>query len=291
MSKNIDRAKLISRIADRAGESTSIQPKYWANLWGCDFLEPVPVPGLAHAATWSGTAPGTTRAPGKNHPLAGAWLVDQYCPSGGVCADPMFGIGGLWVKVSLKKVGALHGCEIESALCDLGRVNLKPLDIHLTSLSHSNAIKWRPKTKADLILFSPPFLQNHSAGSTAHQQNIRERKSLHTMQEFGSHPENLGRKKKEEFWIGLASVYENISCYIKHNGHMVVILRNRILHGRETDEVGRHINLMRSAGFKIIGVHPRDLVRPTGYQAWKFAKDPSMPWIRYEWAVVARPPT
>jgi hypothetical protein len=108
------------------------------------------------------------------------------------------------------------------------------------------------------------------------------------MQEFGSHPGNLGRKKNNDFWNGMGQVYANVYRYVKRTGYVIVILRNRILQGRETDEIGRHLALLRSKGFAIVGVHARDLQRPTGYQAWKVAKDPNIPWIRYEWAVVAR---
>jgi hypothetical protein len=265
-----------------------MEPKEHANLWRSELLDPVPVPGLANAATWQGTVLGTTRAPGKNHPLVGAWLVERYCPPAGICADPMFGPGGLWVRAPEKQLRAVYGCEIEEPLCQLARKNLECCQFRTTSVSCSDACHWEPPSLADLVLFSPPFLQNHSAGKTAHQQGIRERKSLHTMQEFGCHPGNLGRKSATEFWDAMTSVYTRVASYVRSSGHMVVVLRNRIRHGREMDEVGRHIHLMRDAGFVILGVHARDLQRPTGYQAWKFARDPNMAWIRYEWVVVAQ---
>ena len=108
------------------------------------------------------------------------------------------------------------------------------------------------------------------------------------MQEFGTHPGNLGGKRAADYWEGMGSVYESVSEYVNPDGHVVVILRNRIRQGLEVDEVGRHISLIQERGLNPVGVHFRDLVRPTGYQAWKLARDPNLPWIRYEWAVVAK---
>lgn len=279
---------VIRRISPKE-RPQELQPEYWTNLWGCELLAAIPVSGFATAATWRGMTSGTTRAPGKNHPLAGAWLIDQYCPEDGVCVDPMFGAGGLWIKADVTRVGSLEGCEIEGTLCGLGRSNLQQQSLKCADLSHADAVAWRPRRSPDLVLFSPPFLQNHSAGSNAHQQAIRERKSLHSMQEFGGHVENLGTKKPDAYWDSIARLYENVSSYVNRRGSVVVILRNRILRGCEIDEVGRHINLMRAAGLTITGAHVRDLVRPTGYQAWKVARDPNIPWIRYEWAIAAQP--
>jgi hypothetical protein len=281
-------AEVSIAIAHGAPYTPDMKPHEWAALWECALLDPIPIRGLATAATWRGTVSGTTRAPGKNHPLAGAWLVERYCPEGGICADPMFGTGGLWVKAPIERFSALHGCEIESHLHELGRRNLTHLEIDATGILNADAREWAPAEPADLVLFSPPFLQNHSAGATAHQREICERKALHTVQEFGAHPDNLGRKKPHEFWESMSLVYGAVSGYVREGGHVVVILRNRIRDGREIDEVGRHIKLIQASGLDLLGVHSRDLERPTGYQAWKVARNPSIPWVRYEWAVVAR---
>jgi hypothetical protein len=103
-----------------------------------------------------------------------------------------------------------------------------------------------------------------------------ERRGLHSMQAFSMRPPDM------------LLVYSHIKAYLEPSGTMVVILRNRIQKGEEVDAVGNQIALMRFAGFELVGAHGRDLVRPTGYQQWKVAKDPTVPWVRWEWAVVAR---
>ncbi|MBI4863478.1 MAG: hypothetical protein HY815_24920 [Candidatus Riflebacteria bacterium] len=198
---------------------------------------------------------GSMRAPGKNHPLVGAWLVTRWAQPGGVCADPMIGVGGLWLRTN-GTVGRLYGCEIEPGLCALARDNL-PAGVLV--LSQGDARSWKPPEPVNMVLFSPPFLQNHSAGATAHQQEIRERKRLHTMQEFGSDPANLGSTKSQGFWSGMGLIYKQARLYLAGGGHLAVVLRNRIRKRRETNEVGEHIRLIRGAGFDLVGVHPRDL--------------------------------
>lgn len=266
-----------------------MQLRDWADLWACELFDSVPVPGLATAAAWRNTVPGTTRAPGKNHPALGAWLVDQYCPVAGLCADPMFGSGGLWINSSPYRINSLEGCEIEENLSEVGLRNAQLRAFNSVRVHCGDARYWSPSKPPDLVLFSPPFLQNHTSGATDKQKLIREKKALHTMQEFGSHPDNLGRKRPSEYWAGMGSVYRNVSSYIKRTGTALIVLRNRIRGGIEVDEIGKHIRAMREAGLSVLGVHPRDLQRPTGYQAWKLARDPRTPWIRYEWIVVARP--
>ncbi len=260
----------------------------WAGLWKCDLLDNVPVVGHATSATWRNAVPGTTRAPGKNHPDLGAWLLQLYCSDAAICVDPMFGSGGLWINAPLERVGHLEGCEIEASLSSIGRSNARSRRFRSAEVACNDAATWTPSCQPDVVLFSPPFLQNHSSGATEKQKLIREKKALHTMQEFGAHPENLGRKKPSEFWAGMDAVYKNIASYIRPSGVALVILRNRIRSGQEVDEVGRHIGALRGAGFSIPGVHARDLERPTGYQAWKLARNPATPWIRYEWVVVAQ---
>jgi hypothetical protein len=83
----------------------------------------------------------------------------------------------------------------------------------------------------------------------------------------------------------MLAVYRQIRTYCY--GLMCVVLRNRILKGKEVDEVGVHVEWMREAGWRIVETLRRDLLRPTGYQQWKVARDPSTPWIRWEYVVVA----
>lgn len=248
-------------------------PGDWCSLWDIALLDEIPHPGFATAKDIEKLPAAERKWPGRNDPRAGLWLWRKYGGVGSACADPMIGVGQLWLHIP--HAYTLEGCDLESR-----RPELAP---------KADARYWQPRVRHKaLVMFSPPYLQNHSAGATEHQQQIRDSKGLHAMQEFGGSPGNLGRMKPHEFWGAMLEVYRNVRTYTSTFGHMVVIVRNRVSKGREVNEIGEHIALMRAAGWRIEGAHPRAL-RPTGYTQWKVAADPSTPWVRYEWAVVATP--
>ncbi len=248
-----------------------MQPHEWAKRWKVSLLEEIPIQGPATAKDWKGCAPGTTRYPGRNHPRVGAWLANRYRLLCCLQADPMIGAGGLWLRTySLPPLG----CDASTQAVELAHQNLNFKVLPDKWVTVARAETWTPDSRrVGLVMLSPPFAQNHSSEATAHQKEIRERKNLHAVQEFSSEMPDMIRG------------YTQFRSYCK--GKMVVILRNRISKVQEVDEIGPQIDLMRMARWNVLGVHPRDLLRPTGYQQWKVAKDSSTPWIRWEWAVVA----
>lgn len=226
----------------------------------------IPVKGPAHPTDWAETAPGTTRYPGRNHPELGWWLVHEFCPPGGACADPMIGAGGLWLDVP--STLPLCGCDVNAEAVRLARINAAP-----ALLEVANAETWEPPGAVDFVMFSPPYPQSHTSGATAHQREIREKKNLHAMQEFKSSPPDL------------LKVYRQVLTYCR--GKMCVIVRNSIRRGKETDWVQKQAELIEEAGWLDIQMWWRDLARPSGYQQWKVARDPNTPWIKEEWVIVA----
>lgn len=228
-------------------------------------LEDIPYPGLATAKDMKGLP----RWPGRNHPHTGRWLWERYAGLYTESADPMYGAGALWWAAPC---APLQFADIEP----------RP-DIPCCELA--DARTWTPRRPVGFAMFSPPFLQNHSSGATEHQKQIREKKSLHAMQEFGAAPGNLGRMKPTMFWDAMDAVYRQVFTYAPR---LVVIVRNYIRSGFEVNVVDRHAQGIARAGYMVEGAHRRDLLRPTGYQQWKVARDPSTPWVRYEYALVAR---
>jgi len=253
-------------------------PAEFARAWCAPLLEEIPAPGHATSADWAGVQEAAKRWPGRNLPPAGAYIVNRYAALDAVCADPMIGVGGLWLRAPRVQ---LFGCEVEPAGAKLASRALSWADVQ-----RADARTWTPPRFADLVHFSPPFAQNHAAGKNDHQRELRDAKRLHAMQQFGDHPDNIGPLRGPAFWGAMERVYERVHTYAA--GVVVIVLRNRIRGGLEVDEVGEHLQLLRATGFQVVGVHPRDLVRPTAYQAMKVARDPRTPWIRWEWFVVAR---
>ncbi|MFA6093992.1 MAG: hypothetical protein WC986_13720 [Elusimicrobiota bacterium] len=242
--------------------------------WGVDLLEEIPVPGLATAVDWGGCAPGTTDYPGRNHPGMGAWLWEKYRPAvGTTAADPMIGVGGLWLQTD----AFVLGCDVCSDAVKLAEQNLEQYGF----LDVAPAETWRPDPPSSpyripLAMFSPIYQQSHSSGASEHQQEIRREKRAAAVQQF------------EARFPDMRKVYANVGSWIAPGGVMIVILRNRIENGRERDEIADHVRMMRETGWVVAGAHPRDLERPTLFQQWKVARDPETPWIRWEWAIVAR---
>lgn len=68
-------------------------------------------------------APGTQECPGRNHPLIGRWLVEEFCAgiAEPVVADPMCGSGQLW---SMRPKGVrVFGCEMKPERVQIARTN------------------------------------------------------------------------------------------------------------------------------------------------------------------------
>ncbi len=236
-------------------------PAAWCERWEIPLLEEIPAPGLPTAKHFGGLP----AWPGRNHPTMGAWLEKQHGGGNRLYADPFWGVGALWYNAG----GHIQGCEIEA----------DPL-----RGVQGDARYWRPRYRdCDLVMFSPPYLQNHDSG-----QGDAVAKSWQAIQAFGDHPCNLASFPPREFFIAMRQVYENVRTYTRDTGRMVVILRDMIRNGQGLDHVGRHIGQMKFAGWDIVGAHPRDLERPTCAMAIKVARDPETPWTRYEWAIVAR---
>lgn len=268
----------------------------WTHRWKVPALEPVPYPGAATSADWKFCVEGTSKAAGKNHPKAGGWLAQKYLGENGTAADPMLGVGGLWLNAG-EQVSTLHGADCEAPLTQMAVENLgrAGIDAVVWNESGRNWVPRNPETgkpvKVSLAMFSPPFRQNHSAGATEHQQEIIRVKNLHQVQAFGQSDDNFANLDEIAYWAAMWEVYARAAAYLAPGGHMVVILRNMIRNGAELDIVGRHLKVAASmTGLEVLGAHPRDLERPTGYQAWKVAKDATVRWVRIEWAIVLRKP-
>lgn len=284
----------------------------WATSWSVPLLCPIPIPGHASTSQWKTCVEGTTEAPGRNHPTVGQWLLHRYGGPRIVAADPMVGAAGLWID-GREFVERLYANECESKLTRVSAKNLASAGyvtwekrVHgLASyqVSNDDARTWRPdrwsidrksiKNKkaakkvflpVDLIVTSPPFGKNHDAGNTGVNKDCVEDKNLHAAQAWGKDPRNIGNLKGWRLWEALLQIYGQMASYLKKGGTAVVILRNYIRDGKDVDDVGNHLVLMRMAGFKIVGVHPRE-VWATGHRA-KYVHTMGMPYTDLEFTVV-----
>lgn len=271
----------------------------WSKRWKIkvdrklELLEPIPFPGLAKPHHWRNTWPGTTKTQGRNHPSAGAWLIRYYCENSKPAADPMGGDGGLWIAAASSSerlslpFTKLHLNEIEIRRLALAKGNLVVLRKMPVALSRESAARWEPRERVWSIITSPVFGKNHSNGKGAHQTQIRESKNANAMQEFiADHPENLALLPRPLYWAKMLEIYTRMRSYIHRDGRAVVILKNHRKEGLEVDDVGDHMILMRMAGWRVVGVHPRELAA-TMFNQWKKKSD-GRPFVPLEMSVVLR---
>jgi len=246
----------------------------------------VPVFGAATAQTWAGRAEGTQKYPGTNHPRLGRWIYDMFGNGAKIVLDPMIGVGGL--QYLLPPHVKVIGTDVNKAAVGLSYANLGRLGrVCRLSCEDAATAAWR-EGPFWLAMTSPEFPQSHSAGATQHQQDMMEKKRLYAFQDFARHRYSTSSFKGQAREDFICRIYENVERHLFKGGYFAVVLKNRIKHGEEVDEVGLNLRQLRRAGFRIQGGYVRPLLRPTGYQAWKFAKNPNMPWVKGEWVVVCR---
>lgn len=259
---------------------------------GFELLEPIPHPGLAKPHHWRNTWPGTTKTQGRNHPEVGFWLIERYCTPSQPAGDPMGGDGGLWIKVESSQgycapFSKLHFNELELRRLALAKGNLVKLRDLPVRLYRESAVRWEPKERLWGIITSPVFGKNHSNGKGEHQTQIRESKNANAMQEFiADHPENLALLPRPLYWARMLEIYTQMRTYLHRDGRAVVILKNHRKEGVEVDDVGDHMILMRMAGWKIVGAHPRELAA-TMFNQWRKNSD-GRPFVNLEWSVVLK---
>lgn len=275
----------------------------WVKKWkikvdrNVELLEEIPHAGLAKPHHWRDTWPGTTRTQGRNHPAAGAWLIQRYCSASKPAADPMGGDGGLWVLSKATEVAGsdrpwpfsrLYLNELELRRLALAKGNLVKRRGAPVILSLANAETWTPAEKVWAIITSPVFGKNHSNGKGAHQTQIRNSKNAHAMQEFiADNADNLYRQKGAAYWRMMLNIYAQMRTYVHRDGRAVIILKNYVKDEREVDDVGDHLVLARLAGWKVVGLHPRELA-PSMFNQWKSKSDGRL-FAPLEWSAVLKP--
>lgn len=263
-------------------------PQAYADSWGVPLLAEIPARGHATARDWGWATEGSLDAPGRNHPVMGAWIVDRYCPPNATCADPMIAVGGLWIRADRSRARRVYGAELEP----IGLLAQRNLDPHNRGRAlveiEADAKGWAPPEPVDFAQFSPPYDEvNHDSGKCESQVNLVKSKGWQTFQAFGGSPQNIGRLTGAAYWRAIRRVYRKVASYVKHGAHVVVIVRNHIREGREVDRVRWHIRLLELVGLVVLGVHPRAL-RPGGPMQMKVSRDPSTPWTKFEFAVACR---
>jgi modification methylase len=226
--------------------------------------------------------PASTSHPGKMLPELARRLVAEYCPPGGLVADPMCGIGTTLVEAAAVGRQAV-GVELEPRWAELARANLDhalPADQAALAEVRVGDARQLPELLADLagrvdlLVTSPPYACDTGVidkpGWRAGQP-LCPKDSLN----YSRDPANLGRARGQSWRAGIAGVLAGCAQVLRPGGLLVTVTKNTRRAGRLNDLATTTVQLADQAGFAylqhIIALHAavRDgglVARPSFWQ-------------------------
>jgi modification methylase len=210
--------------------------------------------------------PASSAHPGKMLPELARRLVAEYCPPGGLVADPMCGIGTTVVEAAAVGRHAA-GVELEARWVELARANL----VHalpaeqaaLGNVRHGDARRLYELLadiagRVDLVVTSPPYLCDAGvidkpAWRAGHP--LCPRATLN----YSRDPANLGHARAQAWRSGMAEVLAGCAWLLRPGGLLVTVTKNTRRLGRLNDLATATIMLAQQAGFgylqHIIALH------------------------------------
>jgi DNA modification methylase len=183
-------------------------------------------------------------------------LVAEYCPPGGLVADPMCGIGTTLVEAAALGRRAV-GVELEPRWAQLARANLThalPLEkarlaeVRQGDARHVAALLADVAGQVDLVVTSPPYACDAGvidkpawrAGGP-----LCPRDSLN----YSRDPANLGRARGPGWQQAMAEVLAGCARLLRPGGLLVTVTKNTRRAGRLTDLAAATVSLAEAAGF------------------------------------------
>jgi DNA modification methylase len=209
-------------------------------------------------------------------------LVAEYCPPGGLVADPMCGIGTTLVEAAALGRHAV-GVELEPRWAKLARANLAhalPAEQATLAAVHVGDARRLPDLlgnlagRVDLVVTSPPYACDAGvidrpawrAGGRLCQQDTLN---------YSRDPANLGHARGRAWQSGIAEVLVGCAWLLRPGGLLVTVTKNTRRLGRLNDLAAATVRLAEHAGFgylqHVIALHAavrggRLLARPSFWQ-------------------------
>jgi modification methylase len=200
--------------------------------------------------------PASSRHPGKMLPELARRLVAEYCPTGGLVADPMCGIGTTLVEAAaLGRWGV--GVELEPRWASLARANLAhalpPSQAALAEVRVGDARRLPDLLadvagRVDLVVTSPPYACDagvidkpawRAGGSMCPRDSLN----------YSRDPANLGRSRGQGWRTGIAEVLAGCAQLLRPGGLVVTVTKNTRRAGRLNDLATVTVQLADQAGF------------------------------------------
>lgn len=248
-------------------------------------LETIPHPGHTSASHLQGYPKGYKDHPARNHPKAVSWLIWKYSKEGDRVWDPMAGAGTMLVE-AVKLGRFASGWD----------VNPKCREFIQALTPDGQALEREPSPgSVDLIITSPAFFDtNHTEGATEKQaENTKKMRSragcAYEASKIEGHLGQLRRMEDSVFWWVLGNIYSRCVPLLKEGGHLVLILRDRVMNGEVYKFMQRNRALVEFMGPTLLGGHPRVIPKSARWQQREKLK-PGQPHVGVEWNLVFRAP-
>jgi DNA modification methylase len=226
--------------------------------------------------------PASSSHPGKMLPELARRLVAEYCPPGGLVADPMCGIGTTLVEAARLGRRAV-GVELEPRWAELARANLThalPAEqAALAEVRHGDArrlpgLRGDVAGRVDLVVTSPPYacdagVIDKPGWRAGHP--LCPRDTLN----YSRDPANLGHAHGDAWRSGITGVLAGCAWLLRPGGLLVTVTKNTRRLGRLNDLAATTIELAERAGFgylqHLIALHAavrdgRLVARPSFWQ-------------------------
>jgi modification methylase len=200
--------------------------------------------------------PGSSAHPGKMLPELVRRLVAEYCPPGGLVADPMCGIGTTLVEAVTLDRRAI-GVELDARWVALARATLThalPAEQAALAEVHQGDARRLPDLlgdvagRVDLVVTSPPYLCDagvidkpgwHAGHPLCPRDTLN----------YSRDPANLGHARGQTWRSGIAEVLAGCAWLLRPGGLLVAVTKNTRRSGRLNDLAAATVELAERAGF------------------------------------------
>jgi DNA modification methylase len=200
--------------------------------------------------------PGSSAHPGKMLPELARRLITEYCPPGGLVADPMCGIGTTLVEAAAIDRYAI-GLDLEPRWVELARANLdhalRAGQARLAVVRVGDArllpeILGDVAGRVDLVVTSPPYACDagvidrpawRAGGRMCRPDTLN----------YSRDPSNLGHARGQAWQSAIAEVLAGCARLLRPGGLLVTVTKNTRRDGRLNDLAAATVQLAEQAGF------------------------------------------